>query len=155
MKTTPWYLYIVKCNDSTLYTGITTDIKRRIKDHNTGYGAKYTRGRGPVQLVHIRQYKNRSDASKAEAKFKKFRRTKKLQIIDNFALPGDRVELISLYQRRTGVLMGKKLRYAMVVGVKDYAYGKYTKDGAAIYEMSDGTTGFSYAYKRLNSWYSI
>ena len=148
MKTTPWYLYIVECSDSTLYTGITTDIKRRIREHNSGYGAKYTRGRGPVQLVHIRQYKNRSDASKAEYNFKKLRRTKKLQIIDNFALPGDIVELISLHS-------GKKLRYAMVIRVRDYAYGKYTKDGAAIYDMSDGTTGFSYAYTRLNPWYSI
>ena len=65
----PWYLYVVLCNDSTLYTGITVDINRRINEHNKGYGAKYTKGRGPVLLVHIRQYKNRSDASKAESKF--------------------------------------------------------------------------------------
>ena len=63
----PWYLYVVLCSDSTLYTGITTDIKRRINEHNTGRGAKYTRGRGPVVLLHLRQYKNRSDASKAES----------------------------------------------------------------------------------------
>jgi putative endonuclease len=144
----PWYLYVVLCKDASLYTGITVDINRRLNEHNAGIGAKYTRGRGPVQLVHLRQYKNRSDASKAESKFKKLRRTKKLQIVDNFAMPGDIVEL-------TGRYTGKKLRYAMVVRVRDYVYGKYTKDGAAVYDMSDGTTGFSYAYKRLNAWYSI
>ena len=144
----PWYLYIVMCIDSTLYTGITTDIKRRIKAHNSGVGAKYTRGRGPVRLVHLRQYKNRSEASKAEARFKKLRRTKKLQIIDNFALPGDIVELTI---RHTG----KKPRYAMVVRIRDYVYGKYTKDGAALYDMSDGTTGFSHAYRRINPWDTV
>ena len=144
----PWYLYVVLCKDSSLYTGITVDINRRLNEHNAGIGAKYTRGRGPVQLVHLRQYKNRSDASKAESKFKKLRRTKKLQIVDNFAMPGDIVEL-------TGRHTGKKSRYAMVVRVRDYVYGKYTKDGAAVYDMSDGTTGFSYAYTRLNPRYAI
>ena len=138
----PWYLYIVRCKDSTLYTGITVDIKRRINQHNSGKGAKYTKGRGPVELVHVRQYKNRSAASTAEYKFKKLRRKKKLQIIDNFALPGDIVELYSSPGR-------KKLRYAMVVKVKDYVYGKYTKEGTAVYDMSDGTSSFSYLYKRL------
>ena len=141
----PWYLYVVCCSDSTLYTGITTDIKRRISQHNSGLGAKYTKGRGPVKLMHIRQYKNRSDASKAEAKFKKLRRTKKLKIVNNFALPGELVELV-------GRSLTKKTRYAMVIRVRDYAYGKYTKNGSAIYDMSDGTSGFSYAYSRINSW---
>ena len=144
----PWYLYVVLCSDSSLYTGITTDIKRRIKEHNSGYGAKYTRGRGPVQLMLLKQYKNRSDASKAETKFKKFRRKKKIQIVKNLALPGDIVELV-------GRTTGKKQRYSMVIRVRDYQFGKYTKDGAAIYDMSDGRTGFSYAYKRLNPWYSV
>ena len=88
----PWYLYIVLCSDTSLYTGITTNINKRIADHNTGKGAKYTRGRGPVVLVHLRQYKNRSEASKAESKFKKFRRKKKIQLIKTFALPGELVE---------------------------------------------------------------
>jgi putative endonuclease len=140
----PWYLYVVLCNDSTLYTGITVDIKRRLRAHNAGIGAKYTRGRGPVQLVHIRQYKNRSDASKAESKFKKFKRKKKLHIIESFALPGDIVELV-------GRTTGKKQRYSMVVRIRDYEYAKYIKEGAAIYDMSDGTTGFSYAYERIVS----
>jgi len=140
----PWYLYIVECSDSTLYTGITTDIKRRIKEHNSGRGAKYTRGKGPVILRHLREFKNRSDATKAELKTKKFRRAKKLSIIERFALPGDLVEL-------TGRYTGIKTRYALVIRVRDYQYAKYVKEGAAIYEMSDGTTGFSYAYTRVIS----
>ena len=140
----PWYLYVVLCKDCTLYTGITTDIQRRIYEHNSGYGAKYTRGRGPVQLVHLRQYKNRSDASKAEAKFKKFRRKKKIQIIQSFALPGELVEL-------TGRTTVKKQRYGMVIRVRDYEFGKYISEGAAFYDMSDGTSGFSYAYTRIDT----
>ena len=144
----PWYLYVVCCSDSTLYTGITTDIKRRISQHNSGRGAKYTKGRGPVKLMHIRQYKNRSDASKAESKFKKLKRAKKLQIINDFALPGELVKLV-------GRSLTKKTRYAMVIRIRDYAYGKYTKDGAAIYDMSDGTSGFSYAYSRIDTRYFV
>ena len=141
----PWYLYVVLCSDSSLYTGITTSIQRRLHEHNTGRGAKYTRGRGPVVLVHVRQYKNRSEASTAEAKFKKFRRKKKIQIIQNFALPGELVVL-------TGRTTVKKQKYGMVVRVRDYKFGKYIKEGAALYDMSDGTSGFSYAYARIDPW---
>lgn len=144
----PWYLYVVLCSDSSLYTGITTSIQRRIHEHNAGRGAKYTRGRGPVVLVHIRQFKNRSEASKAEAKFKKFRRKKKIQIIQSFALPGELVEL-------TGRTTVKKQKYGMVIRIRDYEFGKYIKEGAALYDMSDGTTGFSYAYKRVEPWDNI
>ena len=141
----PWYLYIVECRDGTLYTGITTDIKRRIREHNSGRGAKYTRGKGPVVLRHLREFKNRSDATKAELKTKKLRRKKKLSIVERFALPGELVEL-------TGRYTGKKSRYALVIRVRDYQYAKYVKEGAAIYDMSDGTTGFSYAYTRVDPW---
>ena len=89
----PWYLYVVLCSDTSLYTGITTDIKRRLHQHNTGCGAKYTRGRCPVQLVHLRQFSNRSEASKAESKIKKLRRKQKLNLVNAFALPGELVVL--------------------------------------------------------------
>ena len=141
----PWYLYIVLCNDSSLYTGITTNIKRRIKQHNTGQGAKYTRGRGPVELVHLRQYDNRSDASKEESKIKKLKRKQKLEIIKKFALPG---ELVKLTGRTTRTMP----KYAMVVNVKDYGYSKYIKGGSALYELSDGSTAFSYAYGKIETW---
>jgi putative endonuclease len=141
----PWYLYIVLCNDSSLYTGITTNIKRRINAHNTGRGAKYTRGRGPVELVHLRQFSNRSDASKVESAVKKLNRKQKLEIIKKFALPGELVEL-------TGRTTRVAPKYAMVIKIKDYGYSKYIKGGAAIYEMSDGTSGFSYAYRKIETW---
>ena len=62
-----YYLYILRCSDDTLYTGITTDIKRRIAEHNGGQkGARYTRARQPVSLVYSEEYDDRSSASKRE-----------------------------------------------------------------------------------------
>jgi len=141
----PWYLYIVLCSDASLYTGITTNIKRRINEHNIGKGAKYTRGRGPVELVHLRQFLSRSDASKEESAIKKLKRKQKLELIKKFALPGELVEL-------TGRTTRVKPKYAMVVNIRDYGYSKYIKGGSAIYDMSDGTSGFSYAYRKIESW---
>ncbi|MBU2575763.1 GIY-YIG nuclease family protein [Patescibacteria group bacterium] len=77
-----YYLYILKCKDKTLYTGITVDIERRIKEHNSSnLGAKYTRARRPVKLVYSRRFKNRSNASKEEARIKKLSRKEKLGFI--------------------------------------------------------------------------
>jgi putative endonuclease len=82
-----WYLYVVRCNDNTLYTGITTDIKRRLREHNeNNRGAKYTRTRRPVELIYWIKYENRSEASKAEAKFKKLSRKKKDKAISEYLL---------------------------------------------------------------------
>ncbi len=79
-------LYILQCADNTLYTGITTDITRRLQEHNaSGKGAAYTSGRRPVQLVYQTAYANRSAAQKAEAAIKKLSRQKKLALIaENF-----------------------------------------------------------------------
>ena len=52
-----WYVYILRCGDGTLYTGITDDVDRRLAVHRSGKGAKYTRGRGPLEVVYIRQEK--------------------------------------------------------------------------------------------------
>ena len=79
--TKPWYLYIVKCRDDSLYTGITTDIMRRIAQHNSGKGAKYTRSRRPVTLVFSKEYKDRSEASKAEYQMKRLSRKEKIKLI--------------------------------------------------------------------------
>ncbi|HRY82251.1 MAG TPA: GIY-YIG nuclease family protein [Candidatus Moranbacteria bacterium] len=77
-----YYLYILKCADKTLYTGITTDLERRIVEHNnTKLGAKYTAFRRPVKLVYCKKFKSRSLASKEEAKIKKLRRIQKLELI--------------------------------------------------------------------------
>lgn len=76
-----WHLYIVKCSDKTLYTGITTNLKRRVWEHNNSpLGAKYTRGRRPVKLVYSRKLKNKSLAAKEEARIKKLARKEKLSL---------------------------------------------------------------------------
>jgi putative endonuclease len=79
-----YYLYILKCRDKTLYTGITTDLKRRIEEHNIGkVGARYTRSRRPVELAYSKKFKSRSSASKEECRIKKMTREEKMEIIRN------------------------------------------------------------------------
>ena len=72
-----WYLYILRCGDGTLYTGITTDVERRLEQHRTGKGAKYTRGRGPLELVYQETCLDHSQALKREAAIKRMSRQKK------------------------------------------------------------------------------
>jgi len=80
-----YYLYILKCADETLYTGITTDLTRRVVEHNTSQvGAKYTRGRRPVELVYSRKFRNRANASKEEAVVKNLSREKKLTLLASY-----------------------------------------------------------------------
>lgn len=77
-------LYIAKCADGSLYTGITTDLHRRIKEHNgSGRGAKFTRSRGPVTLTYSKKFRNRSTALIAESKIKKLTRVEKIKLIKN------------------------------------------------------------------------
>ena len=77
-----WYVYIVECSDKTLYTGITTDLEKRIEHHNaSNLGAKYTRGKRPVKLVYSSKKKDKASASKEEYRIKKLSREEKLQII--------------------------------------------------------------------------
>lgn len=79
-----YYLYILKCADKTLYTGITTDLKRRVVEHNSKkLGARYTRSRRPVKVVYSKRFKNRSNASKEEARIKSLKRVEKLKLIKN------------------------------------------------------------------------
>jgi putative endonuclease len=83
-KETPstWCVYILECSDKSLYTGSTNNIQARILKHNTGKGAKYTRGRGPVILKAVFECKNKSEALKREHAIKKLRRNKKLLELD-------------------------------------------------------------------------
>ena len=78
-----YYVYIVRCADETLYTGIATELERRIEEHNTSdKGAKYTRVRRPVALVYQEEYPDRSSASKREYEIKKkMNRAEKLKLI--------------------------------------------------------------------------
>jgi putative endonuclease len=76
------YVYIIKCSDGTLYSGYTTDVKRRVLEHNSGKkGAKYTRGRRPVSLCYKEVMKSESKAKKREAEIKKLTRKEKLKLI--------------------------------------------------------------------------
>ena len=80
---TSWYVYIVRCGDNTLYTGISTDPASRLTEHNTGQnGAKYTRARRPVTLVYTEQAASRSAALKREIAIKRLSRQAKLALIN-------------------------------------------------------------------------
>lgn len=72
-----WYLYILRCGDGTLYTGITTDVERRLEAHRSGAGAKYTRGRGPLTVAYREICGSHSDALKREMAVKKLTREQK------------------------------------------------------------------------------
>jgi len=81
-----YFVYIVKCADNTFYTGISTELERRIEEHNgSDKGAKYTRVRRPVSLVYSEEYPDRSSASKREYEIKKkMNRVQKLKLINDF-----------------------------------------------------------------------
>lgn len=77
-----YYLYILKCADKTLYTGITVDLSRRIKEHNySKLGAKYTRAHRPVKLVYSKKFRNRSKAQTEESRIKHLSRKEKLELV--------------------------------------------------------------------------
>ncbi len=79
-----WYVYILKCADNTLYTGVTKNLKRRIEEHNSSkLGAKYTRGRRPVSLIYSKRKKDYSRVLKEEIKIKKLTKQDKLILIKN------------------------------------------------------------------------
>lgn len=83
MVAAPWYVYIVQCADGTLYTGVTTDVVRRVAEHNgQGHtGAKYTKARRPVALVYQESARSRATAQQREAALRHIPRTKKLALI--------------------------------------------------------------------------
>jgi putative endonuclease len=78
---TRWHLYLLRCVDGTLYCGITTDLKRRLAQHQAGTAARYTRGRGPVVLLRSWRKNNHSTALKAEIAFKKLTRAQKERVL--------------------------------------------------------------------------
>ena len=79
-----WYLYILECCDGSYYTGVTVNIAERLKRHNSGKGAKYTRGRRPCQLVYFEDHDSEKEARKKELKIKSWRRSKKNELICGF-----------------------------------------------------------------------
>ncbi|MEK7505518.1 MAG: GIY-YIG nuclease family protein [Patescibacteria group bacterium] len=78
-----YFVYILECADKSLYTGITTDIKRRFTEHKNGEGGRYTRSRGVEKIIYTEKHPDRSSASKREAEIKSWRREKKLSLINS------------------------------------------------------------------------
>ena len=76
-----WYVYILRCGDGTFYTGSTDDVERRLAVHRSGKGAKYTRGRGPLELVYQEALPDRSSALRREAAIKKLTRAQKERLM--------------------------------------------------------------------------
>lgn len=77
----PYYVYMIECKDGKLYTGITNNLERRLKDHNSGNGGRFTRFRAPVTLVYIEEVLNRSEALKREAAIKRLTRKEKVALV--------------------------------------------------------------------------
>lgn len=77
-----WKLYILRCGDGSLYTGITTDVPKRLEAHRSGKGAKYTRGRAPLELVYSEECGSHSAALKRELEIKALSREEKLKLIE-------------------------------------------------------------------------
>ncbi|MDH5648843.1 MAG: GIY-YIG nuclease family protein [Gammaproteobacteria bacterium] len=105
-----WYVYILYCSDGSLYAGITTDIHRRLLEHNSGVkGARYTRSRKPVELVYLEQVSDRSEASKREYEIKNMPLSRKISLVlkqlqreknDSNDLPDVSLERINTLKRK-------------------------------------------------------
>ena len=78
---TDHWVYVLECSDGSFYTGYTTDVERRVAEHDAGEGAKYTRGRTPVELVHSERFETRSAAMSREYEIKQFGRTEKERLV--------------------------------------------------------------------------
>ena len=77
-----WYVYMLRCGDGSLYTGITDDVEQRLEAHRTGRGAKYTRGRGPLELVYQEEQPDKSAALRREYAIKRLPRNKKMELLN-------------------------------------------------------------------------
>lgn len=82
-KTDVWHLYMIRCRDGSLYTGIATDVARRFTEHKAGKGAKYLRGRGPIELVFQKRIGHRGAALKAEHRVKRLPKHKKEALVQS------------------------------------------------------------------------
>lgn len=82
-----WFVYMLRCGDGTLYTGVTDDVPRRLAAHRSGKGAKYTRGRGPLELVYQEQVPDKSAALRREYQIKRLSRQEKEKLIEGAKKP--------------------------------------------------------------------
>ncbi|NHN65524.1 GIY-YIG nuclease family protein [Haloarcula sp. JP-Z28] len=76
-------MYVLRCSDDTFYTGYTTDVERRVREHDAGDGAKYTRGRTPVELIHVESFDSQSDAMSREYEIKQYSRAEKERLVES------------------------------------------------------------------------
>jgi putative endonuclease len=90
-----WYVYILECRNKALYTGVTNNIERRLKDHQTGQGGHYTSCNRPRRILYTEEFKDKSEAKNREQQIKRWSKSKKLVLIK-----GDRAELINLSKSR-------------------------------------------------------
>lgn len=89
------YVYILKCSDGTLYTGYTNNLEKRLKVHNSGKGAKYTRCRLPVELIYYEEYETKSEAMKREYIIKQLTREEKIKLVcKNFSQVDNKIHII-------------------------------------------------------------
>ncbi|GAA5431704.1 GIY-YIG nuclease family protein [Haloarcula japonica] len=79
----PYHVYVLRCSDNTFYTGYTTDVERRVREHDAGDGAKYTRGRTPVELIHVESFDSQSDAMSREYEIKQYSRAEKERLVES------------------------------------------------------------------------
>ena len=104
------YTYVLRCNDGTLYTGWTTDLKKRVHAHNDGKGAKYTKSRTPVTLVYYEVYETKQEALRRESAIKKMSRSDKLKLIqenklDQILIHADKVAQAAAHDKEMENLM--------------------------------------------------
>ena len=85
MKNKQWVVYILQCKDDTLYTGITDDFEKRFQAHSSGKGAKYTRGRGPLQLRYLEPCVDMSSALRREYEIKQLSRANKMELCSQYS----------------------------------------------------------------------
>ena len=94
MNEKPWWVYLVRCQDNSLYCGASSDLSRRVKAHNSSKaGAKYTRSRRPVTLVWFKKMDNKSDALKEEHRIKKMKKLAKEALVDNFSVDNHSIDV--------------------------------------------------------------
>ncbi|NQT32235.1 MAG: GIY-YIG nuclease family protein [Candidatus Omnitrophica bacterium] len=80
-----WNIYIIECKDGKFYTGVTNNLKRRLMEHNSGNGGRFTRFRKPIKLVYCEECKEKPEALKRESEIKKLNREKKLALVRSFS----------------------------------------------------------------------
>ena len=86
-----YFVYLIKCKDNTLYAGITTDVKRRFKEHSLGKGGAYTRARKVIRIIYTEKHKDRSSALKRESEIKKLTHKQKLNLVKLYTPKSDLV----------------------------------------------------------------